>query len=300
MSFIRLYQKKGTFIMISKKEFVISGSPLPVKAVLYENTEILPKACILYFHGGGLLYGNADDLPSLHLQKLTDAGYPVISFEYPLAPAAKLDVIAASVTNSVNDYIKNREAYGYHALPYILFGRSAGAYLCLIAAAHGNLAEKPAGILSYYGYGFLYDHWFEEPSRYYRTLPAVTDSCLQGVPQEIHTSGDLDSHYSIYVYARQTGRWKSLIYEGREKFFYLDYSLRTCDALPCPLFAAHSTNDPDVPYAEFLALCEKYQPTRFISAGNVHDFDRDTTTADTEKLLSETLSFLETLTAVQK
>lgn len=282
--------------MISQKEFFTSGSSIPVRAILYENTEIAPKACILYFHGGGLLYGNADDLPSLHLQQLTDAGYPVISFEYPLAPAAKLDIIAESVADSINYYVRNRESYMNGNLPYILFGRSAGAYLCLIAAAHGNLEEKPAGILSYYGYGFLCDHWFEEPSRHYCSLPSVSASCLDAVPQEIHTSGDLDTHYSVYVYARQTGNWKSLIYEGREKFFYLDYSLRTCDTLPCPLFAAHSTNDPDVPYAEFLALCEKYKPTRFISAGNVHDFDRDENAPDTEKLLSETISFLNDIT----
>lgn len=282
--------------MISQKEFLTSGSTVPVRAILYENAEVTPKACILYFHGGGLLYGNADDLPLLHLQKLTDAGYPVISFEYPLAPAAKLDIIVESVTDSINHYLNNRESYLMGKLPYILFGRSAGAYLGLIAAAHGKTEEKPAGILSYYGYGFLCDHWFEEPSRHYCSLPSVPESCLNAVPQEIHTSGDLDTHYSVYVYARQTGNWKSLIYEGREKFFYLDYSLRTCDALPCPLFAAHSTNDPDVPYSEFLALCEKYKPTRFISAGNVHDFDRDESAPDTEKLLSETILFLNNVT----
>lgn len=294
----QIEQKKGSSIMISQKEFFTSGSTVPVRAILYENTAVTPKACILYFHGGGLLYGNADDLPSLHLQELTGAGYPVISFEYPLAPAAKLEIIVESVIASINHYVKNRENYIPGKLPYILFGRSAGAYLCLIAAAHGKLEEAPAGLLSYYGYGFLCDHWFEESSRYYCTLPAIPSSCLDVIPQEIHTSGDLETHYSVYVYARQTGNWKSLIYEGREKFFYLDYSLRTCDSLPCPLFAAHSTNDPDVPYAEFLALCEKYNPTRFISAGNVHDFDRDESAPDTEKLLSETILFLNQIATI--
>ena len=75
-------------------------------------------------------------------------------------------------------------------------------------------------------------------------------------------------------------------------FSYLDYSLRTCDFLPCPLFAAHCTGDPDVPYAEFLALCDKYHPSRFLCAGNTHDFDRDETSPDTAKLLDETLAFL--------
>lgn len=278
--------------MISQKEFITDGSAFPVRVILYENPSVTPKACILYFHGGGLLYGNADDLPSLHLQQLTSAGYPILSFEYPLAPAAKLDMILPSVTDSINHYLRNSQQYVAQKVPYVLLGRSAGAYLCLLAAAHGTLDEKPAGILSYYGYGFLCDHWFEEPSSHYCSLPAVPESCLDSIPQEIHTSGDLDTHYSVYVYARQTGNWKNLIYEGREKFFYLDYSLRTCDTLPCPLFAAHSTNDPDVPYTEFLALCEKYSPQRFISAGREHDFDRDEASPDTKRLLEETLAFL--------
>ena len=279
--------------MMLMKEFETKDSAFPVRAILYEDPTVTPKACILYFHGGGLLYGNAEDLPSLHLRTLTGAGYPVVSFEYPLAPAAKLDTILSSVTDSINHYLRHWEQYVPKKLPYILFGRSAGAYLCLIAAAHGNPDEKPAGVLSYYGYGFLCDNWIDSPSPYYQNLPAVSASCLDAVPQEIHCSGDLSTHYSVYVYARQTGNWKSLVYEGREKFFYLDYSLRTSDTLPCPLFAAHSTNDPDVPYSEFLALCEKYQPARFISAGNVHDFDRDEEAPETSRLLEETVKFLD-------
>ena len=156
---------------------------------------------------------------------------------------------------------------------------------------HGKLDEKPAGILSYYGYGFLCDHWYETPSSYYCSLPAVSEACLDAIPKEIHTSGDLDTHYSVYVYARQTGKWKSLIYEGREKFFYLDYSLRTIDTLPCPLFTAHSTGDTDVPYEEFTALCSRYNPVRYISAGNIHDFDRDEKSPETTKLLTKQLLF---------
>lgn len=281
--------------MMLMKEFETKDSAFPVRAILYEDPTVTPKACILYFHGGGLLYGNAEDLPSLHLRTLTGAGYPVVSFEYPLAPAAKLDTILSSVTDSINHYLRHWEQYVPKKLPYLLFGRSAGAYLCLIAAAHGNLDEKPAGILSYYGYGFLCDNWFDSPSPYYQSLPAVSASCLDAISQDIHTSGDLGTHYSVYVYARQTGKWKSLIYEGREKFFYLDYSLRTIDTLPCPLFTAHSTGDTDVPYEEFTALCSRYNPVRYISAGNVHDFDRDEKSPETTKLLDETIAFLKTI-----
>lgn len=178
-------------------------------------------------------------------------------------------------------------------LPFFLWGRSAGAYLCLLAAAQGDLPTAPKGILSYYGYGFLCDGWFDTPSSFYCSLPPVEASCLDNAGTELRAFGSLDTHYSIYVYARQTGRWRALLYEGREKYFYLDYTLRTCTSLPCPLFCAHSTNDPDVPYEEFLALTGRYAAKQFIAAGSTHDFDRVEEDPFTGSLLEETLKFLE-------
>ena len=148
-------------------------------------------------------------------------------------------------------------------------------------------------ILSYYGYGFLCDNWFKEPSRHYCTLPKVPESALCVISEGIHADGDLDTHYSVYVYARQQGNWIDLFYEGREKFFYLDYTLRACDKLPCPLFCAHSTGDTDVPFSEFTELSNKYHAKRFIVSGTEHDFDRDTENPFTQKVLDETVAFIE-------
>nr|WP_317282901.1 alpha/beta hydrolase [uncultured Sellimonas sp.] len=262
---------------------------------VYRNPNVHPRACILYFHGGGLLYGSRKDLPELHLKFLTEAGYVIIAYDYPLAPAAKLDTIMQHVSFCINHYILHPDFYSLPELPFFLWGRSAGAYLCLIASGHSSLAKVPNGLLSYYGYGFLCDTWFCSPNSYYCTLPKVSASCLD-IASDVHTEGNLDTHYSIYVYARQTGLWKSLLYEGREKYFFLDYSLRTCGNLPCPLFCAHSTNDPDVPYSEFLALCEKYNAERFVVSCQSHDFDRSTEDGFTRQLLEKTLDFLNTHT----
>ena len=113
------------------------------------------------------------------------------------------------------------------------------------------------------------------------------------ISEGIHADGDLDTHYSVYVYARQQGNWIDLFYEGREKFFYLDYTLRACDKLPCPLFCAHSTGDTDVPFSEFTELSNKYHAKRFIVSGTEHDFDRDTENPFTQKVLDETVAFIE-------
>lgn len=285
--------------MLQKQDYTLSVSPYKKQVTRYTDSSFPTKARILYFHGGGLLYGSREDLPMLHISRLTQAGYEILAFDYPLAPAAELEMILEDVCASINASCTQDCTFTHISLPYFLWGRSAGAYLCLIAAASGKLKQHPAGILSYYGYGFLCDNWFSSPSPFYQNLPPVDPSCLQSIPQEIHTEGSLDTHYSIYVYARQTGNWQKLIYHGREKYFYLDYSLRTCDKLPCPLFAAHSTADQDVPYSEFLELCSRYRPEKFIAPGNIHDFDRDEENPFTNSLLNATLQFLGQCTAMQ-
>lgn len=291
--------------MLQTREITIPSESYDKHATLYFDTEQKPKAYILYFHGGGLLFGTRTDLPKLHLESLTKAGYCIAAYDYPLAPAAKLEAIFEDVCASIRHYTENSplylEAYTEASrtdipagpFPYFLWGRSAGAYLCLLAGARGSFAHKPAGILSYYGYGFLCDGWFMTPSNYYCSLPAVSESILNAASCAVHAGGDMNTHYSIYVYARQTGKWADLIYAGRQKFFYLDYTLRTCDKLPCPLFCAHSTGDTDVPYSEFLELCTRYQAQRFVASHSMHDFDRDEKSPVTARLMEATLKFLD-------
>ncbi len=273
--------------MFTKTVREIPNDFYPKKITIYQDPGRPARALILYFHGGGLLYGNREDLPSLHLDTFTDAGCVLVAYDYPLAPAADLTQICDDVVSSI------RHCAEKCTLPYFLMGRSAGAYLCLLAGAKGGLHPAPSGILSFYGYGFLTDGWFQAPSSYYSTLPPVQETILTAIPDTVHAWGDLDTHFSVYVYARQQGKWIDLIYRGRQKFFYLDYTLRSVDVLPCPLFCAHAMNDPDVPYAEFVALCDKYQARRFIASGDIHDFDRDEDSVQTKRLLSAALEFIE-------
>lgn len=279
--------------MLQKQIWDINNTTWRKQVTRYRSSDHTPKARILYFHGGGLLYGSREDLPEDHINLITQEGYEILAFDYPLAPAADLELILQDVCDSINTACSDTADFTDGTLPYFLWGRSAGAYLCLIAAASDKLTQQPKGILSYYGYGFLCDSWFCTPSSYYCTLPLVDKSSLEHIPQTLHGEGNLESHYSIYVYARQTGNWKNLIYRGRAKFFYLYYSLRTCEQLPCPLFATHSTGDTDVPYEEFVALCDRYHARRFIASGNIHDFDRDPDNPFTSSLLTSTIQFLE-------
>ena len=128
--------------MTEKREINLEHPAYPKYATVYSEKDTDAKACILYFHGGGLLYGSREDLPRRHIDTLTRAGYIIVSYDYPLAPAARLDTIMGDVCSSITHYINHPEIYCGRKLPFFLWGRSAGAYLCLLAGAKGNL---PAG-----------------------------------------------------------------------------------------------------------------------------------------------------------
>lgn len=279
--------------MIQIKRYDIANASYQKQVTIYYDDQVDLKASILYFHGGGFLYGSREDLPELHIETITKAGYAILSYDYPLAPAATLEVIHKDVCDSVQNYLANAATYVGSQLPYFLWGRSAGAYLCLIAAYKGDFFVSPRGILSYYGYGFLCDNWFNTPSAYYRSLPMVPWSCMDNIGSEIETEGPLETHYMRYVHARQTGSWKDMFFKDRDKFLYLNYSLRLCDKLPCPLFCAHSTNDTDVPYEECFEMQKKYRPEMFVASTDVHDFDRLTETKVAQDLLTATVQFLD-------
>ena len=56
------------------------------------TTVVPPRAeadrhiAVFYLHGGGLVYGERDDLPAPYVRAFADAGYTLVCADYPLAP----------------------------------------------------------------------------------------------------------------------------------------------------------------------------------------------------------------------
>lgn len=278
--------------MLCKQEITLASDPYLKKASCWYDSETEITARILYFHGGGLLFGSREDIPLLHREFLTRKGCLLIACDYPLAPNAKIELILHDVCASINTSRSITQFSQTACLPYFLWGRSAGAYLVLLAASSGALSVPPAGILSYYGYGFFMDGWHTSPTPFYQTLPAVSDSCLERLPAGLSADGALERHYSAYIYARQSGRWKDLFFSGKDKVFYSRYSLQSAASLPAPLFCAHSIGDPDVPYQEFMELCRRFHAAQYIAPCSAHDFDQDTASDFTKELLEATSAFI--------
>lgn len=149
---------------------------IPLQATFYRPAESIPyQATLLYFHGGGLIFGQRDDLPETYLTMLTQAGYGILAVDYLLAPETTLDLIfnyaqeaidwflaassqtveelssaraknennadsahlsASPTENSKELTVGNTTTLNLPHSRYYLFGRSAGTYLALYLAAH--------------------------------------------------------------------------------------------------------------------------------------------------------------------
>jgi acetyl esterase/lipase len=277
--------------MLEKREYILPCRSGEKRATLYRETGTQLRAVALYFHGGALLYGSREDLPQYHLEQVCAAGCGVLALDYPLAPGANVEEILEDVKKSVEWYLENRAEQFSAPLPYFLWGRSAGAYLCLMAMERG-LPQPPAGVLSYYGYGLLRDGWYDAPSPFYLRYTKIPESCLAMLPKGPRMSGELERFYFIYVHLRQTGKWGECLRGRREGE---NPSLKNIPApeKPCPVLLAHSREDPDVPFGEFEALSARYPEGEQLEVPlAIHDFDSDPSGRYTKELLQMSVDFI--------
>ncbi|UJF16159.1 alpha/beta hydrolase [Jeotgalibaca sp. MA1X17-3] len=265
----------------------------PLHFYLYKATQNRKNKTIFYFHGGGLVYGSAHDLPDLYRQMLLDAGYDFIAFEYPLAPETKMKVILEKIAEGMEWFQKN-----YHSTlqlsssEFILFGRSAGAYLSILTAR--ALINKPKALLLLYGYHTLEESSFRLPSRHYLTFPLVSEQVVnQLVKDKPIVEGPIELRFGIYIHYRQSGNWiRGILGAGIKPSLY-SLSEEDLSQLP-PSFLAASTGDPDVPFR----LSEKMEKEILISHletihSNEHDFDRVDLKETGPKTYSKIISWLE-------
>lgn len=276
----------------------LTNEPVCMRATIYRkevHTGASYKGVLLYFHGGGLVFGHRRDLPDGHIRTFLEQDYALIAFDYRLGPASCISEIMEDVKSAINWYMVNRTHLFERPLPYYLFGRSAGAYLCLLA---GQLdwEYRPSGILSYYGYTFLEESWFKDPSPQYRKA-APEDLCYLCDPDnyEVCVEAPPEQRYGLYAAARCSGRWLSCFHRGREKDFYLNYTFRSqrdFHEYP-PVLLVHSLRDPDVPYMESKRLSQLLPKARLHTvSGSTHDFDRQKG-AQTTEVLRKTCAFLD-------
>lgn len=237
-----------------------------------------PRGIILYFHGGGFVYGHREDLPSTYIRLLASSGFELWTFDYPLAPETAFDQIVAVVKQAVNWYVEEACAkYQLTAVPYFVMGRSAGGYLALQASVSlsGREVIQPQGLILFYSFFNLDLPAFHMPSRHYRTYPEVSDAVLEVlVGDEPLVVGNQKDRFLIYLAARQRGNWLSQVVGDRDMVRKYSFGKELIASLP-PLFLTAAAHDPDVPSQQSRLLSNWHPNAQLhLVEAQVHDFDR--------------------------
>lgn len=247
---------------------------------------------IIYIHGGGLIYGSRDDLPPVHIDKLTRVGFNLLCLDYPLIPESNLPVLIDSLQDSINWGVSKFSTDN----SYILFGRSAGAYLSLILTSK-FLKTKPAAIVSFYGYYSLYDQGLTGKSTFYSQYPLLDDTMIAPIIQKKPLfNAPIEQRFPIYLSYRQRGVWIENMLKGvnsKEQFSLTDEEISN---LP-PLFIAVSTDDQDVPHEQSFYLNNLATQSELVTVNNLpHDFDRLCDDIQTKQAYHQLVNWLISLT----
>ena len=278
---------------------------LELRASLYEATDNVKNHAILYLHGGGLVYGVKDDLPTVFKELLLSHGYHLITLDYPLAPETPLAQIYQCLTRGVQWFIEQsalntdvsviqEESALKTTDEFSLFGRSAGGYLALLLARDKKL-PTPTRVIDFYGYDSLLNPSFQKPNRHYLKSAHIPETLVKRmVGNKPIAYGPIQSRFALYLYARQSGKWLELL--GVNQTVAEEFSL-TKEDIEClpPVFITHSKNDTDVPFEISERLSQEIPNNHFYPVNHPeHDFDRDTDSAQSKGAYHQLIEWLQT------
>ncbi len=263
----------------------------PLEADFFEATANIKNKTILYYHGGGLIYGTRKDLPLPYLTGFLEAGYHVLTVDYPLTPETSFEDMMDKVSASLTWFIQEGvETLQIESNDYILFGRSAGAYLVSYLTKKVT-SKKPSHLILLYGYYDLEDiHLIGKSSHYNKMMKIDSRQFYSLIQPNPITSGQVEKRYLMYLYLRQTGTWPFLREDLRK-----EYSLKQEDFKDFPkTFLAFSHDDVDVPPTQSSKMITMIPDTKTFTVDHEeHDFDRDPTKEVSKNLYREIISWLD-------
>ncbi|NLR09368.1 MULTISPECIES: alpha/beta hydrolase [Lactobacillaceae] len=243
---------------------------IPLNATRY-TPDTTATATVFYLHGGGLEFGQRDDLPLAYIQRFVDAGIELVTFDYLLAPEVKVDVILPVLRESLQVMVDKLPSPSR----IILMGRSAGAYLCYLLLHDGFEAD---GFIDLYGYSRLDYPEFRMPSGFYDDFPKVLPMAAQAMIQrQPLVAGEMKDRYPLYVSGRQFGTWLSQFLPSMRDAERFSLTPADLHGFPRTLLI-HSTDDPDVPFATSTDAVKHLPDAKLIPVSQAeHDFDREVT-----------------------
>ena len=254
---------------------------LKLDAYLPENS-VKSLPVVIYIHGGALIFGSRKDVNENEIQAILNEGIAYISVDYRLAPETKLMDIIVDVEDAIW-WVREEGAklYAFDESRIAVLGKSAGGYLALLS---GTFQNRPNDIISFYGYGDILGDWYSCPSSHYCKSSLVSENeAKKCITSNILTHADYPERWPLYLHARQTGSWASLVSgykasEISEKLVPYCPILNIDSQYP-PTFLLHGSNDTDVPVEQskdmYSALLDMNIKTQiYIQQNGEHGFDR--------------------------
>ncbi|MGF3076158.1 alpha/beta hydrolase [Facklamia sp. P12955] len=247
---------------------------------------------LIYLHGGGLIFGQREDLPGEYIELLNSKGYSILALDYLLAPESNLEQIINLLSKTLEWYQNaGYQLAGQIDPSYNLFGRSAGAYLALQLATR-RPSKWLKTIISFYGYYKLNDANFIYPNPYHNKFAKVSKELIETFIQNKPISqGNENERYLIYLYCRQVGNWIEFLTDDPNSF---SLTKEQINLLP-PLLLVHADKDPDVPIQQSKQLNKFANQSHLIEVASAdHDFDRTNLTKGREVYL-QVIEWLDSL-----
>lgn len=266
----------------------------------YSSGQKEARGMILYFHGGGFVYGHREDLPDEYIQMFLSEGYEVLAFDYPLAPEISFEEILGQVKQGLDWYIDSGQTeLNAQTIPYFIMGRSAGAHLALQLGHYAQTYDQkkqPKAIISFYGFFNLNLPAFQMPSRHYRSYPDVDERMLNRIVGEgCEVGKEHDDRFLIYLAGRQTGQWLEMLFNSKNQIKNYSLSKEAIKQLP-PLFLTAATHDPDVPAQQSRMMNQlNDQAVLKLVRSSEHDFDRTDIEGDGRKVYDDLIQWLDAL-----
>ncbi|MFT3924924.1 MAG: alpha/beta hydrolase [Myxococcales bacterium] len=129
------------------RTFEIPGAAGPMRVRHYVSSELGVRPLLVFFHGGGFLFGDLDthDQPCRYLAKY--AGVHVLSVEYRLAPEHPFP---AGLEDAYAGYLwalENAAALGADPAQILVGGDSAGGNLAAVVSQLAKQNQKPLPVL---------------------------------------------------------------------------------------------------------------------------------------------------------
>ena len=119
----------------------VAGAEGPLRARLYVPRDAGPVSPMLvFFHGGGMVYGDLDSHDALCRFLAETAGVRVLAVDYRLAPEAPFPAAVDDAWAAFEDVARRAEEYGADPSRLAVGGDSAGA--CLSAVTAIRAAEE--------------------------------------------------------------------------------------------------------------------------------------------------------------